>query len=405
MSTPYAIGSTPVRSTARGPVERSMARTIIGGGWRPDAGQELLLAATVGPEADAPKAFAQWRRTHDIQEIDPGSTRLLPLLMPRAHLFDAADPAWPVIRGCYRRAFVHGQLVSRRATDAMRMLAAAGIPTMVLKGGALLAYYGNNPALRPMNDFDVLVPRAHAEAAIRLLLAGGWRNPWPGPEDLPRVYHGACFTSADDLDLDLHWQVLAAAGDSDDAILWDASVVREVPGDVTRAPCAADLLTIVCAHAAPWSPVPPVRWVADALRIVGAEGDRRGAAFDWVRVAERALAWHVTLQLRDALGYLGERWNVAIPADVLRTLASAPVESVDRKAYVTLGAMPGLGAYLSRPWRRYRVITRALPAWRALPGFVPYLEVTLGRPRLHQLPLEIVKRIGRFCRDRRWGRR
>jgi hypothetical protein len=256
-----------------------------------------------------------------------------------------------------------------------------------------------------MNDFDVLVPRAHAEAAIRLLLAGGWRNPWPDPEDLPRVYHGACFTSADSLDLDLHWQVLAAAGDSDDGLLWDASVLREVPGGVTRAPCAADLLTIVCAHAAPWSPVSPLRWVADALRIIDVNGDRQGRAFDWARVVERAHAWRVTLPLRDTLGYLGDRWKVDIPAATLHALASAPVEPVDRKAYVTLGAMPGLGAYLMRPWRRYRVISRALPAWRALPGFVRYLEVTLGQRPLRRLPLEIIERIGRFRRDRRWGRR
>ncbi|MEP7064302.1 MAG: nucleotidyltransferase family protein [Betaproteobacteria bacterium] len=372
----------------------------IGGGWRPDAGQELLLAAVVGPESRAAAAFAQWRRTHDIDTLDAGSTRLLPLLVPRRDLLDAEDAPWPIIRGCHRRAFVHGQLLARRASEALRLLADAGIRTLALKGAALLAYYDHNPALRPMNDFDVLVPRANADAAIRLLLEHGWRSQWPQPQSLPLAYHGACFTSADDLDLDLHWQVLAAARDSDAPAIWDASVECTIPGGATRAPCAADLLTIVCAHAAPWTPVSPVRWVADALRIVAGQ-DR----FDWPRVVERAKAWRVSLALHDTLSYLAERWQVDVPAEILRALKEAPVDAVDRRAHATLGGMPGLGAYLMRPWRRFRVHSRELPAWRALPGFVRYLEVTLGQPRVDRLPQEIARRIGRFRRDRRSGKR
>ncbi len=374
---------------------------MIGGGWRPGKGQELLLSATVGPEESAPAAFAEWRASHDITALDDGSTRLLPLLVPRAHLFDADDPAWPVIRGCYRRAFVHGQLVARRAADAMQRLAGEGIPTLALKGGALIAYYDGNPALRPMNDFDALVPRADADRAIRILLANRWRATLPRPEALPTAYHSACFVSVDDLDFDLHWQVLASAEDREDTAVWDSSVACVVPGQVTRAPCAADLLTIVCAHAAPWSPTPPLRWIADALRIVGADAD----TFDWPRLVNRAMDWHVTLHLRDTLGYLAQRWNVAVPSATLAALAQAPVAAVDRKAYSTLGKMPGIHGYLVRPWRRYRVRTRELPAWRALPGFLRYLEVTLGQQHLHQLPLEMIARVGRFRRDRRQGRR
>jgi hypothetical protein len=373
----------------------------IGGGWRPDTGQELLLAATVGPEDSASAAFAEWRASHDIAALDDGSTRLLPLLVPRAHLFDADDPAWPVIRGCYRRAFVHGQLVARRAAEAMQRLADEGIPALALKGGALIGYYDGNPALRPMNDFDALVPRAQAERAIRILQANRWRATMPHAEALPAAYHSACFVSADDLDFDLHWQALASADDVEDTALWNASVPCVVPGQVTRAPCAADLLTIVCAHAAPWSPTPPLRWVADALRIVGENAD----TFDWPRVVDRAAAWHVTLQLHDTLGYLARRWQLRVPSAVLAALADAPVAGVDRKAYATLGRMPGMGGYLARPWRRYRMRTRGMPAWQALPGFLRYLEITLGQEHVHQLPLEVIARIGRFRRDRRQGRR
>lgn len=371
----------------------------IGGGWRPDAGQELLLAATVGPADGAAAAFAAWRRTHDVATLDAGSTRLLPLLVPRQAILDADDAPWTVIRGVYRRAFVHGQLVCRRAGDAIGRLAAAGIDAIALKGGALVAYYGDNPALRPMNDFDVLVRRENAVAAIGALTRAGWRAQWPRPERLPEAYHGACFVSPDDLDLDLHWSVLPSDEGAFDERLWNASEPAAMPGIAARVPCAADLLVIVCAHAAAWQPVSPVRWVADAIHIVGERGD----AFDWPRVVAAGQGWRVTLQLADTLGYLAERWGVAVPGATLAALRGSPVGRIDRRSYEAAATMPGLADYLMRPWHRYRLRARHVPAWRSLAGFVRYLEITMGLRDWRALPAEIVVRVRRFRRDRRLG--
>ncbi|HXU52270.1 MAG TPA: nucleotidyltransferase family protein [Casimicrobiaceae bacterium] len=375
--------------------------TTIGGGWRPDAGQELLLAATVGPADRAAAAFAQWRRTHDIDTLDAGSTRLLPLLVPRQPILDADDAPWTVIRGVYRRAFVHGQLVCRRAGDAIARLASANIDAMALKGGALIAYYDGNPALRPMNDFDVLVGRASAVAAIGTLTRSGWRAQWPRPERLPEAYHGACFVSPDDLDLDLHWSALPSDEGAFDTELWQASRPGTIPGIAVRAPCAPDLLAIVCAHAAAWQPVSPVRWVADAIRIVGDDA----AAFDWARVVDAARAWRVTLQLADTLDYLAGRWGIAVPPATLAALRATPVGRIDRQSYAAAATMPGTADYLMRPWRRYRLRARHVPGWRALPGFVRYLEITMGLRDWRELPREIALRLRRFRRDRRLGLR
>jgi hypothetical protein len=67
--------------------------------------------------------------------------------------------------------------------------------------------------------------------------------------------------------------------------------------------------------------------------------------------------------------------------------------------------MPGTADYLARPWYRYRVRNRHKSAMAALPGFLRYLQVTLGRPRATDLPLEIVTRIRRWRHDRALGRR
>ncbi len=393
---------------------------MIGGSWRPTATQELLLDATVGDAADAARAWARWRSEQDLARIDNGSTRLLPLLVPRAALFPANDPAWPVIRGCYRRAFFHGQLLRARAAEVTTLLAEAGIATLALKGGALLRYYDGNPGLRPMNDFDGLVPRERAVDAIRVLVAHGWNPALPQPELLPDAYHGACFTSRDGLDFDLHWDVVPTNDDPAAlASAWEAAVPCDMGGAATpsniggaaapknirgaaiRALGAEDLLAVVCAHAAQWSPIESVRWVADALAILRGEGPK----FDWARVAAQAVRWHVVPHLDETLRYLKDRWDVDVPETVFTHFASVQVTAIDRRAYAVLGRMPGTIEYLARPWHRYRVRSRDKGALAALPGFVRYLEITLGRTRTRDLPLEILARFRRWRRDHASGRR
>jgi hypothetical protein len=375
---------------------------VIGGSWRPTATQELLLDATVGVHAGAGAAFARWRETQDLALIDDGSSRLLPLLVPRAHLFPADDPAWPVIRGCYRRAYFHGQMLRARAKEALALLAEAGIATLAVKGGALLRYYDGNPALRPMNDFDVLVLRDRAVDAIRVLLDHGWRSALPCPELLPDAYHSAGFSSRDGLDFDLHWHVVPSYDDlAALADVWTSAVPAGADEPASLALCAEDLFVVVCAHAAQWSPIAPVRWVADALAILQAEGN----AFDWTRAGAQAVRWHVVPHLTDTLGYLRDRWRVDVPAPVIAQLAGAEISAVDRRAYAVLGRMPGAADYLARPWHRYRIRSRDRNAIAGLPGFVRYLQVTLGQPRVRDLPGEILSRFNRWRRDRKAGRR
>jgi len=375
---------------------------VIGGSWRPTATQELLLDATVGDAAYAAVAWARWRQAQDLATIDDGSARLLPLLVPRAPLFPVDDPAWPVIRGCYRRAFFHGQMLRARAEEATALLTAAGIAALALKGGALLRYYDGNPGLRPMNDFDVLVPRERAIDAVRVLLAHGWSSASPQPELLPDAYHSACFTSRDGLDFDLHWHVVPTHNDSAaEASAWSSAVPCNVGMTAIRALGPEDLLTVVCAHAAQWSPIASVRWVADALAILRVDG----SAFAWPRVVAQAARWHVVPHLTDTLSYLRDRWRVEIPATVFTQLATMPISSVDRRAYAVLGRMPGTADYLARPWHRYRLRCREQSALVALPGFVRYLKITLGRPRARELPQEILARFRLWRRDRALGRR
>lgn len=375
---------------------------MIGGAWRPTASQEDLLDAAVGPEAGAAAAWQRWQGANALETLDPGSARLLPLLMPRLHLLRHDDPARGRIAGAYRRAFYHASLLRARAARALAALQAAQVATLVLKGGVLGPCHYGDPALRQMNDFDALVPAGDAVSALRVLLREGWQPSQPAPEALTSAYHGTGLRSADGFDFDLHWNLLDEAPDDDaDAPAWDAALPFEVMGVATRRLCASDLLVVVCAHGAHWSPRSPVIWVADALAVLRTEGSR----VDWGRVATMAERWHVALHLSDTLDYLARRWSAPVPAATIAALRGARTTRADRRAYALLTRMPSAFDYLRRPWVRYRLRTRHRSAIAAIPGFFAYLRVTLGLPANRALPREIVARFRSWRRDRAAGRR
>ena len=378
---------------------------MIGGGWRPTPAEEDLLEAALGPETRTLAAWQSWRTqlgALGLRAIDDGSARILPLLKPRVALLPSDDSMLPLIVGYYRRSLYHGRLLRARAATVLTLLAGAGIATMVSKGGVLGAAYYGDLGLRPMNDFDVLVPREQALDAVRVLLGAGWASTQPMPEMLPDAYHSACFQSPDRLDFDLHWHLLPEACFAGaDSPAWQTAEQYTVDGVATHAPCPTDLLVVVCAHAAHWSPVSPARWVADALMILRRAAER----IDWSRIAMLAERWHVAPHMSDTLSYLAQRWGVDVPPALLSELQHASIGAIDRRAYALLGSMPGSLAYLSRPWIRYRLRTRDRSGLAALPGFPDYLKITLGRTSSGALTGEVFRRYRRWRADRAQGKR
>ena len=378
---------------------------MIGGGWQPTQAQEDLLEAAVGNEAGAPAAWRSWRarlRSPGPDAVDDGSARILPLLKPRLALLPPDDPMLPLIVGYYRRSLYHARMLRARAATLLALFSRAGIATMVSKGGVLGAAYYGDLGLRPMNDFDVLVPRGRALEAIRILLDAGWVSTQPMAEKLPDAYHSACFQSPDRLDFDLHWHLLPESCFTDaERPAWQAAETYRVDEVATLAPCATDLLVIVCAHAAHWSPVSPARWVADALMILR----RAPECVDSARIAMLAQRWRVAPHLFDTLSYLAQRWGADIPRPLLNALREISVARIDRRAYALLGRMPGRLTYLRRPWFRYRLRTRDRSVLASLPGFVEYLKITLGLASAPALAAEVFRRYRRWRADRAGGKR
>ena len=133
------------------------------------------------------------------------SERTAPLLahaIERAELPQDCPPA--DARGALRREYLAAAAKSAILGDAVARLlssfARAGIPVIALKGLALAETVYPSPALRPMEDLDLLIRPGDLTAAVRLLAESGYREAWHGFPDFQR---------ADGLvDVDLHTALL-----------------------------------------------------------------------------------------------------------------------------------------------------------------------------------------------------
>ncbi|MCW5889822.1 MAG: nucleotidyltransferase family protein [bacterium] len=296
----------------------------------PTPDQELLLGACLRGGSDAISAWRRWRRRVDLDDVDPASFRLLPLLYRTLAKHGVADADLARLAGVYRWHWVRTQLQVRAAAQVLDRLTAAGVPTLVLKGGAVGPRYYGDQGVRPMDDLDVLVPPAHAAAAVALLRGDGWTARRPDVERRLQFRHSADLQHADGGAVDLHWRVFNEFGGTldEDAASWDAAEPLRLAGRDTRALCATDELLLACGHGLRWSPVAPVRWLADVATICATAGPQ----LDAERLRRIAGARGLVAPVAETAGWLRDALGLALPP-ALAGMIGAPARRRDRWAH------------------------------------------------------------------------
>ncbi len=380
-------------------------------GWLPQGLDAQLLAVALLDDERAARTWAALRGDLDLDRVDWDQHRLLPLVARGLRRSGVDDPDLPRLKGIHRQAWSRNQLLVNRSAPALGALADAGIPTLVLKGGALGLRYYDDLGLRPMADLDVLVLFDQAVAATEVLIDLGYQTE-PLTRDHQLDHHGRPAAQPDPAtgggagggQIDLHWQVNMALGRSGPPErwsdeLWAAAVDLDVAGHPTRMLCPADLLLHVCVHGAGWSTGARLRWVADAATVVA----RAGPGLDWDRLVELAVARRVVLAARDTLEYLADAFEVAVPAEVLARLRRAPTTRRDQLVYHLLTRprpTPGRLGGLPITVGRYLCLTVHDPVPTAVAGMPAYLARSWDIDRPGQAPGRLAGKAARVVRGR-----
>lgn len=336
----------------------------------PTVNQQLLLKAALSDQPIAEAACQAWHDRVDLDSIDAGSYRLLPLLYSNLVRHRIASPLLHRLKGIHRHAWFRNQVLFRDIAEIVDVFRARGIRTLLLKGAALSLTTYRDAAVRPMCDGDLLVPLRDARSALTILKEHGWL---PQPEPVmwpPRHRPSWPFRRGTNREIDLHWHVIAEClDDRSDDDFWSAAVPIDVHGAPTRVLCPADQLFHVIVHGLVRSSVPPIRWVADAAVVL----TQSTATIDWARLyrvaAERRLAWTMRL----ALEYLNRDLALPVPSSALELFASyrAPVgERLEHWSKVE----PGVIRLAGRLWFGYSRSTEGAGERRTPAGFHSYLQ-------------------------------
>jgi hypothetical protein len=360
--------------------------------WKPTPHELLLLRAGLWRGEAAQDAWRQWRRSENgaIDSLDPGSERLLPLAYRNLGPLPEDDPDAESLKAVYRESWAGNQRGVRIGKRAIEALRDAGLEPMALKGCALVESAYRDAGARPAGDFDLAVPPEHIAEAVAALRGAGFSPIEEDPLRWLKVHHSLAFADLSGAEVDLHRRILWRPGLEEE--LWRGSVDLKVAGVPAKALCPADQLLHVCVHGAAWNPMRPIRWAADAFKVLEASG----SDLDWDRLVWMAERGRLTLPLRDTLSYLATELEAPVSADALAELAAAPVGARERRAHRVLARDPSSARSLSMMWwfwERHRA-QAALDGTRPGPvAFLRYIQEFWGLQRPTQIPAFALRRL------------
>lgn len=254
-------------------------------------------------------------------------------------------------------------------------------PLVLLKGAA---YIGQNLAVgrgRLPSDIDILVPRAHIEAAQQRLIAAGWQETKQDPHDqryyrewsheLPPMQH-----PAHGLELDLHHNILppVARVRVDAGRLLEGLQPSALPGWQVLHPTAQVLHA--AAHLFHDADLQDrVRDLVDLDGLLRHFGSEAGMPGFWPELARRAEALGLSESLSLALHFCRGWLGTPIPADIWRQAGPGRLGPWQRT-----WLLPALGAAL------HPCASDRMPSLAQRAG----LTLLATRYHLHRLPLPLL---------------
>lgn len=365
------------------------------GCW-PTRDQELMLRAALLQRELALESWNEWRRNINVDVIDYGSHRLIPLLYRNLQRHGVKDPLMERLKGVYRYYLYKNEILMHRMGTLLAAFEDAGINTMVLKGAALIQLYYRESGLRPMLDADVLVHAQQAEQAMELLTRLEWKSVrHRQPKMSIPILHSTPFEDGGGRQVDLHWHLFWEcfnANDDDD--YWENAIPIQIGGVETLALNPTDQLLHTCWHGARWNEVPPIRWIADAMAILSGSAEE----IDWASLLKKAQKHRIVMPVKDSLEYLKKTFDAPVPDTLLKSLSAVRISKIERENYeVSLNpvAPPTTTKILRLLYYDYRWLSSSTNSRFKSLAFARHLQAKFDIERLSQVPLYLAIRMAR----------
>lgn len=253
-------------------------------------------------------------------------------------------------------------LLLQQLEAVLTALAEIGIQALVLKGAALIArVYGDNPALRPMVDLDLLIRPQDVPSAQACLAQLGYEPSVSEAADgLTLAFENELLlTRADRTEtaVELHWSLFDSPYYQHRLPMewfWETAVEAQVGNTSVRILGPEAELLYLCGHLALHHRGQGLLWQHDLAALLAAGAD----ALDWDALLARGQAMELLLPLQTLLPRLAREWGAPVPASVLERLAGLQPTPREAQVFSRLTAQ-------QRPvLHRLAADLAGIPTWR-----------------------------------------
>jgi hypothetical protein len=268
-------------------------RLCLVAAWQPEAlGQAQALCQTPGFAWDAVAGLAAYEEAAPLLYV---ALRGQPW---------APAPFVEALRLAYIQTGTRNTFYLAELEKALNALAAAGIPTLVLKGAALVERVYADAGLRPMVDLDLLLHAGDAPAACALLAAQGFHPPEVEPaagltlafeNELMLLKRGPIAVA-----LELHWSLFDSPFYQHRlplAWFWQSALPARIGATPARILGPEAELLHLCGHLALHHAGQGLLWQHDIAAVIVHTQDR----LDWDLLLAQAVACQLVLPIQTLL--------------------------------------------------------------------------------------------------------
>jgi hypothetical protein len=342
--------------------------------------QTSLLKACLLSGEPAIRAFEQWLADLPIDvsssaetitiglpqvydQLDLGSQRLLSLLYKNLTNQGYKHPVIQKLSGYYKYVWYRNNLLKAKLAAVLSDFQSIGVDLMVLKGTVQIEKYYPDYGMRPTIDLDLAIRPADMTKATYMLVSKGWNSRLGDPyRILTSQSHAQTFYDSSQFEVDLHVNFSGfTLMPSTEEIFWKHST-RDDEGYSILSPAHELFITIL--HAYQWQSVPPVRWVADSVKLISCFDEHEWSKFYDVIESEK---FNVHNQ---AFHYLIENNLVRIPDRVMHLLEGKRMPAQISTQIALALTSPEINAFAGAQRMVYKIrykyqstITGRLKAW------------------------------------------
>ena len=212
---------------------------------------------------------------HD--KLDIASARLLPMVYKNLRSLD--DPLLKSIKSVYLYTWAKNQYYYNCAKELEKICSQHDTHITLLKGLGIAFFYADDPAIRSMDDIDILIDPNKINKILDVMEQ---KYPTKEPYKLKRflgILHSATF-QMDKLDIDIHWQLSFKHNKLDAFASKNYMIPLKNSTMNTLSPTYAFLHSIV--HGIMRNSVPTIRWISDCCIIV------KNHQIDWELLLQEA---------------------------------------------------------------------------------------------------------------------